>query len=327
MLNHKGDEQMKRFSKVSLITLLAVTMSFGLIGSVRAGTHVNLGTADRFAILSGAGITDTGFLPPVPGPPAPGGSSIAAGDVGASPITGAAIELYVSQMVTGSIFSVDAFAQAGSIMDPAMLIIAKNDLTTAYNFAAAQPTTMNLTGQDLGGMTLAPGVYTFDVAAQLTGTLTLDPGADPDPVWIFQTGTTLVTAPNASVVLLGIANPCDVFWQVGSSATIGTGTTMVGNIMADQAIALQTGATLRGSAQARIASVTLDNNVITKNPCVLRTITTPGSETPGTTMPYTGIEEGNMSPWNMIAIVGFSIFGLICGLFLFKSTRTKKETS
>lgn len=319
---------MKRIGKVLLITVLAVVMSFGQAGLASAGTHVSLGTADRFAILSGAGITDTGFLPPVPGPAAPGGSTIAAGDVGASPITGAAIELYVSQMVGGgSIYSVDAFAQAGSIIDPSLLTIAKNDLTTAYNFAAAQPATMNLTGQDLGGMTLAPGVYKFDVAAQLTGTLTLDPGADPDPVWIFQTGTTLVTASNARVVLLGNASPCDVFWQVGSSATIGTGTTMVGNIMADQAIALQTGATLNGSAQARVASVTLDNNVITKNPCVLRVI--PVATTPQATMPFTGSDGGSHIPTlRIFAIISaFAVFGLAGLAMLLRSRKVKKETS
>jgi hypothetical protein len=134
---------------------------------------------------------------------------------------------------------------------------AETDLVTAYN-NATQPTTTDYTGTNLGGLTLGPGVYNQTTAPTLTGTLTLSGGG----VYIFREGSTLVTASGARVVLTNGAQPCDIFWQVGSSATIATSTTFVGNIMAMASIQMQTGATLNGRALARTAAVTLDTNRI-----------------------------------------------------------------
>ena len=112
--------------------------------------------------------------------------------------------------------------------DDAVAAQARSDATTAFGTLAGQPCDVNLSGQDLGGRTLVSGVYCFDSSAQLTGTLTLDAQGNPDAVFIFQIGSTLTTASNSSVVLINGADACNVFWQVGSSATLGTGTTSSG---------------------------------------------------------------------------------------------------
>ena len=113
-------------------------------------------------------------------------------------------------------------------------------------------------------MTLAPGVYCFSTSAQLTGNLVLDALGDPNAVWVFQIGTTLTTASNSSVAVINGGKRCNVWWQVGSSATLGTGTVFAGNILADQSITLNTSASMFGAALARNAAVTMDTNTISK---------------------------------------------------------------
>lgn len=144
----------------------------------------------------------------------------------------------------------------------AVAVTAQTDLAAAYTNAAAQPCppANNETGVNLGGLTLVPGVYCQTTAPPLTGTLTLNGSG----IYIFQIlpATTLVTASGAKVVLIGGAQPCQIFWVVGSSATIATSTAFVGNILALQSIAMQTGATLNGRALARNGAVTLDTNRI-----------------------------------------------------------------
>ncbi len=222
-------------------------------------TTVNLGSAGTFAILAGSAITDAG-----------GASTIFRGDVGLSPTTGAAIGLTTGQLLNGTIYSVDAAGPTGSVINPALLTTAKNDLTTAYNDAAGRSVDMafGVVDNQLGGKTLLPGVYSFGHAAtaNLIGNLTLDGNGEVNPIWIFQATSDLITASNSSITLIG-GTSCDVFWQVSSSATIGTFTTFAGNILANQSIALQTGATLDGSALARISAVTLDQNKIIKSDC------------------------------------------------------------
>ncbi|UKZ70989.1 uncharacterized protein TrAtP1_011957 [Trichoderma atroviride] len=172
-----------------------------LLGSAIAFTgvvkaQVNLGTALSFAVLGGSAVTNTG-------------PSIISGNVGVYP--GSAISGFPpGVVVNGVIHMTDAVAAQ-----------AQADVTTAYNVAAGLPPDTDLTGQDLGGMTLVAGVYSFSTSAQLTGALVLDGQGDSSSVWVFQIGTTLTTATASSVILIGGASPCNVFWQVGSSATIG----------------------------------------------------------------------------------------------------------
>jgi hypothetical protein len=218
---------------------------------------VNLGTASDFTILAYSAVTDAG------------GASTIDGNVGLSPTTGAAIGLTAAQ-VDGTIYSVNAAGPLGSVNNPALLTTARNDLSAAYT-AAFGLTATPLAGADnqLGGKTLIAGVYSIGGAttANLNGTLTLDAQGDPNAVFVIRTSSTLVTASSSSVVLINGAQPCHVYWVVGSSATLGTQTDFLGTILAYASIGLETGATLDGSALAENAAVTLDHNTITEATC------------------------------------------------------------
>ena len=202
------------------------------------GPALILGTAANFAVLAGTTATNTAV------------NSTIIGDIGVSP----GLALTGPFTTTGTIHLGDAVA-----------LQAQNDLTTAFNSLAAMPVTLNLTGLDLGGMVLTPGVYKFNSSAQLTGTLTLDTLGDPHALFVFEIGSTLTTASGSSVVVKdGLLDATDdnIYWQVGSSATIETGTAFVGNIVAFASITLTTGATLAsGRALARNGAVTMDGIV------------------------------------------------------------------
>ena len=248
---------LNRINQISTGIALAIAL-MGLTNTATAVPTVDLGTASGFSILAGSKITDAG-----------GASAITTGDVGLYPTTGAAIGLTPGQVATGTIYQAET---SGALLNGA-----QNDLTTAYNNAAGRPVTTDfgVVDNQLGGRTLFPGVYQFGHAAtaNLIGTLTLDANGDLNPVWIFQATSDLITAGGApgaagsSVVLINGADACDVFWQVGSSATLGTYSDFAGTIMADQSIVLQSYATLEGRALARIAAVTLDHNTITLSNC------------------------------------------------------------
>jgi len=208
----------------------------------QARAAILLGTAGNYAVLGGSTVTNTG--PTV----------INGGNVGVSP--GSAITGFPPGSVAPPYTLHGADAEAEQ---------AQNDLTVAYNAAVGLPNTQDLTGQDLGGMTLLPGVYAFSTSAQLTGMLTLNNLGDPDAEFVFKIGSTLTTASNSSVVTIngGADGGCGVIWQVGSSATLGTGTAFAGHILAQDSITLTTGASiLNGSALARTGAVTLDDNNI-----------------------------------------------------------------
>jgi hypothetical protein len=146
--------------------------------------------------------------------------------------------------------------------------IAKNDLTNAYNNAAGRETTAN-TGADLGNLILQAGVYAVHSrgAMGLTGPLVLDGAGNKNSVFIFQTNSSLITASGSTVQLINGAQECNVFWQVGSSATLGTGSVFRGNIMADQSVTVNSGVTVHGRAMARVAAVTLDNDTFAAPTC------------------------------------------------------------
>ncbi|MEP7336746.1 MAG: ice-binding family protein, partial [Acidobacteriota bacterium] len=223
-------------------------------GRTAAFVMPSLGTAQNFAILGGSTVTNV-----------PDAGTIVNGDLGVWP--GAAITGFPPGIVNGTINAGNAVAMQ-----------AQSDLTTAYNALAGLPCGTNLTGMDLGGMTLAPGVYCFNTSAQLTGTLTLDAQGNPDASFIFQIGSTLVTASNAAVQVINGAQGCGAFWQVGSSATLGTGTSFIGSILAEASITLTDGVTLSGRALARTAAVTMDSNVVTRTTCaptIAKTFTPP----------------------------------------------------
>jgi hypothetical protein len=198
----------------------------------------SLGNAQSFAVLGGSTVTNTG-------------SSVISGDVGVSPGS-AVVGFPPGIVVNGTIHAADATAGA-----------AQTSVTTAYNDLAGQVCTQDLTGQDLGGMTLTPGVYCFSASAQLTGTLTLNAQGNAAAVFIFKVGSTLTTASGSSVVLINGGSLCNIFWQVGSSATLGTTTSFAGNILALASITLTTGATVTGRTLARNGAVTLDSNTVT----------------------------------------------------------------
>lgn len=210
-----------------------------------AQATVNLRSTSRFAVLAGSGITS------VP-------TSDIRGDVGVSPSARSTIAGLTPVEVTGSIFAAD---DPGAT--PAMLTAAKGDLTTAYNDAAGRTLAPVLVpNADLGGRTLAPGLYKSTGTLNITGDLTLDGQGDANAVFIFQVASQLTTAPGSKVILIGNATAANIFWQVGTSAALATTTQFKGTIMADQSVSLATGATLDGRAMARIGAITLDANRI-----------------------------------------------------------------
>lgn len=216
--------------------LLLVLMALGgLLSSAQA--DVILGTAGSFAVLGATTVTSTG-------------STIVNGDLGLYP--GLSITGFPPGGVTnGTIYAGGALAQQ-----------AQADAVTAYALLAGELPTANLSGQDLGGLTLFAGVRKFDATAQLTGILTLDALGDSQARFDFLIGSTLMSAAGASVVLLNGAQAGNVYWQVGSSATLGVGTFFAGSILADQSITLNSGANLNGRVLALNAAVTLDGNSI-----------------------------------------------------------------
>jgi hypothetical protein len=201
---------------------------------------INLGSAKPFCVLGASAVTNTG-------------PSILLGDLGVSP--GSAITGFPPGIVYGTTHIADAAAQQAQV-----------DATIAYATLAALSPTQDLTGQDLGGLTLLPGVYHFSSSAQLTGVLTLDTLGDPGALFVFQIGSTLTTASGSSILVKHSRSACAVYWQVGSSATLGTGSALVGTIIASQDITLTSAAKIHnGRAIARNGAVTMGANSINRS--------------------------------------------------------------
>jgi LPXTG-motif cell wall-anchored protein len=273
---------------------IALGVAFATLGgSALAQTApVGLGTASSFAVLAGTTVTNTG-------------PSTISGDLGVSP--GSAVVGFPPGTVSnGVIHAADAVA-----------LQAQADVTTAYNDAAGRATTATVSA-DLAGQTLVAGVYTGGELG-LTGALTLDAQGDPSAVFVFQAASTLITASSSSVNLINGADPCNVYWQVGSSATLGTNSVFVGTVLALTSVAANTGVTVQGRLLARNGEVTLDNNVITAPNCasappettttttaVATTTSAGGAATtvaPTTNLPETGSAVGPSAVVGLVALV------------------------
>ena len=211
---------------------------------------VNLQSTNGFAILAGSLISN------VP-------TSAVTGDVGLSPAARAAITGLTVAEVTGTIYAADDVAPAGV---PAMLTAAKGDLTTAYNDAAGRTATDMVTlAGNLGGLTLTPGLYKSGGSLEISsGDLTFDAGGNANAVFIVQIATSLNTTPGRRIILSGGAKAANIFWKVGTSATLGTTSVFKGTIMADQSISMNTGASIEGRLLARIGAVTLASNTVVR---------------------------------------------------------------
>jgi len=235
-----------------------LTVLFFLPCSTLAATllPVNLGSTADFVVLAGSLVSN------IPG-------SAITGNIGLSPAAGSNITGIGLAELTGTIYTVDASGPAGSVAAATMLTAAQGDLTIAYNDAASRTPVpagpfLNPGAGDIGGMTLVPGLYKFTsgVDVSITGSnVTLTGGATD--VWIFQISSTLTVGNGIQVVLAGGAKASNVFWQVGTSATLGTTSVLKGTIMADQSISLNTGAAVEGRLLARIAAVVLASNALT----------------------------------------------------------------
>ncbi len=231
--------------KSRLLPLCLLAIALLSINSYAA--IVDMGSASSFGILASSAITNNGSV------------SID-GDIGISPNTASSITGFPPGFYTGTMYAGDGVS-----------LQARNDAVAAYNGLAGMAVSQDLTGQDLGGLTLTSGVYKFSSSAQITGGLTLDAQNDPEAYFVFQIGSTLTTASTAGVIILNApATFSNVYWQVGSSATLGIGTTFVGSILADQSISFG-GGTLYGAAIALNGAVTIagQQSIIVPEPATI----------------------------------------------------------
>jgi ice-binding like protein len=237
------DRRTSRFAAWPLAVLLVAMAGCGsnptgpTVPTPTSNQAPALGAAGAFAILAGSTVTSTG-------------ATALTGDMGVSP--GAAVTGFPPGTLTGATHAANPTSAT-----------AMADLTTAYNDAAGRTLAPVTVAGNLGGLTLPPGLYKSTSSLEISsGDLTLDAQGNANAVFIFQMASTLTTTSGRAVVLSGGAKASNVFWQVGSSATLGTTSAFKGTIMADQSITLNTGATLSGRALARIGAVTMDGNAV-----------------------------------------------------------------
>jgi hypothetical protein len=241
-----------------------------------------LNSANAFGILGASTVTNTG-------------PSVVGQDLGVWP--GTSITGFPPGIVLGTIHNSDAVAKQ-----------AQADALAGYNFLAGLAPTQTLTGQDLGGLTLDPGVYFFASSAQMTGQLTLDFQGMNNAMVVFQIGSTLTTASASSVLVINPGTNDQVFWQVGSSATLGTTTAFYGSVIADASVTLNTGATINcGRAIALTAAVTMDTNTVDTGNCASSTTPTPEPAT--LSLVSTGIIAAGATAWQS-TFVGLGVAGI-----------------
>ncbi|MBE1514933.1 ice-binding family protein [Nesterenkonia halotolerans] len=218
---------------------MAVALSFSSAASA-ATTPPGLGTTESYSVLGGQTVTNTG-------------PTTLSGDLGVNP--GEAVTGFPPGLVSGTVNAGNAAAGQ-----------AQSDLAIAYNDLAGRAPTASVSG-DLAGQTYVDGVYNSSGPLGLTGTVTLDGQGDPNSVFIFQVASTLITDTGSNVALINGAQSCNVYWQVGRSATLGTESNFAGSILALTSITATTGAIVQGRALARNGAVTLDSNVFTTASC------------------------------------------------------------
>lgn len=285
----------KTFTKFGLgiaaITVISLTMA---TSASAAQPTVGLGTTKSYAVLAGAGITNTGATTV---------SGTAGGDLGSSPTGSFTGDTLVTTSGT-KYTAVDAKTDG-----------AKADLVTAYNDAAGR-TPADSVAVELGGRTLKAGVYNSASELGITGTLTLDGENNPDAVFIFQAGSTLITASNSVVSLINGAQPCNVFWQVGSSATFGTSSNFVGHVFALTSITANTTATFQGQLLARNGAVTLDTNTIVNDACAAPAVVVPPTETGGQ-LPNTDATD-----WFLPVTIGAGLLAIGALVFILRRKRS-----
>jgi hypothetical protein len=245
-MKNKNRNKVIKINAIGVISLAILVGSFFFLStSSNAITpSISKGSTASFGVLAATTITNTGTSSI---------SGTAGGNLGLAPGT----DLAVTGVLTVSGETYLATSEATT---------AQTDLVTAYNSLSAVANTAAITA-DLGGTTLYSGSYSTDSGIQVTDTLTLDAQGDATAVFIFKAGSTLVTATNSTIALMGGAQACNVYWQVGSSATIGVGSKFVGNVYAMTSISALTGAQVNGQLLARTGAVTLDGVTIVNNLC------------------------------------------------------------
>jgi len=245
---HRAAVTKRKFTGLAAVAAGTVTLVVAALMALptqafAATATVQLGTVDAYSVFGSTAVTNTG-------------PSTLSGDLGLDPADASFITGFPPGIVGGATNA----ANGASLQ-------ARNDLTAAYNDAAGRPATGGQIGPALVGKTLTSGVYKASTSLDLGGPLTLNGQGDPNAVFIFQIGSTLVTDSASSVIVSNGAQACNVFWQVGSSATLGTGSTFKGTIMALTSVTVTTGTTVEGRALARNGAVTLDNNVFSSPSC------------------------------------------------------------
>lgn len=288
----------RRILSGGLASALATAVAAAMVAvtstqALAIATPVPLGTTASYSVLAGQGVTNTG-------------NSVLDHDLGTHP--NPAITGFPPGLVLGAVHPADAAAAQ-----------AKSDLIVAYNNAAGQ-----LTGQapDFplaagigGGQELLPGVHRATSGVGLTGDLILNAGGNPNAVWVFQIPEALTTASNSRILLTNGASPCNVYWQIGSSATLGTTSTFVGTIMALTSIFVNQGASVEGRALARNGEVTLNNNRIFLGGCATGGATTgatAGTTTGGTTGATAGTTPGGTTgatTGTTLGLIGGTLIG------------------